>query len=91
MANLPCLHDLPVVASWFAGRSAAGDFHDPQLIRLHMPIAHSLIDIFLNARYGYDMRCEVVCDVGTAAWSTVTDTERPRRRPARDNAERDSG
>ena len=81
---VPWLLESPVVeATWLAGRSAVGDFHDPLLILLRTADgALSTVDIFLNARYGYDMRCEVVCDAGTASIvepvRLVTDTKLTR-------------
>ena len=40
------------------------------------------VEVFLNARYGYDMRCEIVGDRGTVALShpvrVVTDADRQR-------------
>jgi myo-inositol 2-dehydrogenase/D-chiro-inositol 1-dehydrogenase len=81
---VPWLLESPVVeATWLAGRSAVNDFHDPQLILLRTADGSlSTVDIFLNARYGYDMRCEVVCDAGTASLvepvRVVADTELTR-------------
>ena len=81
---VPWLLESPVVeVTWLAGRSAADDFHDPQLILLRTSDGSlSTVDIFLNARYGYDMRCEVVGDAGTASIvepvRVATDTELTR-------------
>jgi myo-inositol 2-dehydrogenase/D-chiro-inositol 1-dehydrogenase len=40
------------------------------------------VELFLNARYGYDIRCEVVMETGTSALTLpthiVTDAERRR-------------
>lgn len=81
---VPWLLDSPVVeVAWLAGRSAVDDFHDPQLILLRTADGSlSTVDIFLNARYGYDMRCEVVGDAGAASIvepvHIVTDSELTR-------------
>lgn len=68
---VPWLLDSPVVeASWHAPRSAAAaeGFQDPQLILLRTADGVlSTVDIFLNARYGYDVRCEVIGESGTAS------------------------
>ena len=73
------VHDLDVVAwllgspvvevSWHAPRrTSAADFADPQLILLRTADGVlSTVDLFLNARYGYDVRCEVVGETGTAS------------------------
>ncbi|SER03035.1 Gfo/Idh/MocA family oxidoreductase [Microlunatus flavus] len=73
------VHDLDIVAwllgspivevSWNAPRrTAAADFADPQLILLRTEDGVlSTVDLFLNARYGYDVRCEVVGENGTAS------------------------
>ncbi len=81
---VPWLLDSPVVeVAWLAGRSAVDNFHDPQLILLRTADGClSSVDIFLNARYGYDMRCEVVGDTGAASIvepvRVVTDIELTR-------------
>lgn len=54
--------------SWHAPRTTALDSsrQDPQV--LHLRTADGVltsIDVFLNARYGYDVRCEVVGELGT--------------------------
>lgn len=73
------VHDLDIVAwllgspvvevSWHAPRrTSAADFADPQLILLRTADGVlSTVDMFLNARYGYDVRCEVVGETGTAS------------------------
>ena len=73
------VHDLDIIAwvldspvvevRWFAPRrSGEADFADPQLILLRTADgALSTVDIFLNARYGYDVRCEVVGETGVAS------------------------
>ncbi len=73
---VPWLLDSPVVeVSWHAPRPAVaalrqaeGAFQDPQLILLRTADrVLSTVDIFLNARYGYDVRCEVVGETGVAS------------------------
>ncbi|MCW2811708.1 MAG: idh, partial [Friedmanniella sp.] len=74
------IHDLDIVpwllgspvteVSWHAPRSspAAPGFQDPQLILLRTADGVlSTVEIFLNARYGYDVRCEVVGESGTVS------------------------
>lgn len=73
------VHDLDIVAwllgspvvevSWQAPRRTSNaDFADPQLILLRTADGVlSTVDLFLNARYGYDVRCEVVGETGTAS------------------------
>lgn len=81
------VHDLDIVpwllgspveeVSWHAPRqSSAVDFADPQLILLRTADGVlSTVDIFLNARYGYDVRCEVVGETGTASLREPARTE----------------
>jgi myo-inositol 2-dehydrogenase/D-chiro-inositol 1-dehydrogenase len=81
------VHDLDIVAwllgspvvevSWHAPRQSSGaDFADPQLILLRTADGVlSTVDIFLNARYGYDVRCEVVGETGTASLREPARTE----------------
>jgi len=68
---VPWLLGSPVVeVSWHAPRSATGDttFQDPQLVLLRTADGVlSTVETFLNARYGYDVRCEVVGESGTAS------------------------
>ena len=68
---VPWLLGSPVVeVSWHAPRSATGDaaLQDPQLILLRTADGVlSTVETFLNARYGYDVRCEVVGESGTAS------------------------
>ncbi|WP_082576058.1 Gfo/Idh/MocA family protein [Arthrobacter sp. Soil762] len=54
--------------SWHAPRSTALDSsrQDPQV--LHLRTADGVltaVDLFLNAQYGYDVRCEIVGELGT--------------------------
>ena len=68
---VPWLLGSPVVeTSWHAPRSsaAADGYQDPQLILLRTADGVlSTVDIFLNAHYGYDVRCEVIGETGTAS------------------------
>jgi myo-inositol 2-dehydrogenase / D-chiro-inositol 1-dehydrogenase len=83
---MPWLLDSPIVeVSYQHGRSSvnAGTRQDPQLY-LMRTASDVLItaELFLNARYGYDTRCDVVMETGTAALTLpthiVTDAERHR-------------
>jgi myo-inositol 2-dehydrogenase / D-chiro-inositol 1-dehydrogenase len=62
------LLDSPVVeANWqsTASTGLAVGFADPQLILLRTASGVlATVETFLNARYGYDIRCEVVCEQG---------------------------
>jgi len=81
------VHDLDIVpwllgspveeVSWHAPRQSSGaGFADPQLILLRTADGVlSTVDIFLNARYGYDVRCEVVGETGTASLREPARTE----------------
>ena len=67
---MPWLLDSPVTAvSWHApARSAATQLQDPQLIVLRTADGVlSTVETFLNAGYGYDIRCEIVADRGMLA------------------------
>jgi myo-inositol 2-dehydrogenase/D-chiro-inositol 1-dehydrogenase len=83
---LPWLLDSPVTeVSWHAPKptGAASGFQDPQLILLRTADgALSTVEVFLNARYGYDIRCEVVGESGTLALTEpakmITDRSRAR-------------
>ncbi|HEY0240716.1 MAG TPA: Gfo/Idh/MocA family oxidoreductase [Friedmanniella sp.] len=75
---VPWLLGAPVEeVSWHAPRrSSASDFADPQLILLRTADgALSTVETFLNARYGYDVRCEVVGEHGTASLRQPARTE----------------
>jgi myo-inositol 2-dehydrogenase/D-chiro-inositol 1-dehydrogenase len=84
--TVPWLLDAPVVeVSWHAPRStaAAPDMQDPQLLLLRTADgALTTVEVFLNAGYGYDIRCEVVGDRGTLALTNparvVADADRRR-------------
>ena len=85
---VPWLLGQPVVSvSWHApGVSAlASGQQDPQLMLLHTADgALTTVESLLNARYGYDIRCEVIGDRGSVALShgghIVIDSERTRAR-----------
>jgi myo-inositol 2-dehydrogenase/D-chiro-inositol 1-dehydrogenase len=84
--TLPWLLDSPITeVSWHAPKptTAAGGFQDPQLILLRTADGVlSTVEVFLNARYGYDIRCEVVGESGTLALTEpakmITDGSRAR-------------
>jgi len=83
---VPWLLGQPVVSvSWHApGVSAvANGQQDPQLMLLHTADGVlTTVESLLNARYGYDIRCEVIGDRGSVALShgghIVVDSERTR-------------
>ncbi|MFH9554183.1 Gfo/Idh/MocA family oxidoreductase [Streptomyces sp. NPDC017435] len=71
--------------SWHAARSTstATGLRDPQLMLLRTADgALTTVEVFLNAGYGYDVRCEVVGERGTLALThparVVTDSARAR-------------
>jgi myo-inositol 2-dehydrogenase/D-chiro-inositol 1-dehydrogenase len=84
--TLPWLLDSPITeVSWHAPKptGAANGFQDPQLILLRTADgALNTVEVFLNARYGYDVRCEVVGETGTLALTEpakmITDGSRAR-------------
>jgi len=54
--------------SWHATRSTSldGSRQDPQVLLLRTASGVlTVVDVFVNARYGYDVRCEVVGETGT--------------------------
>jgi myo-inositol 2-dehydrogenase / D-chiro-inositol 1-dehydrogenase len=83
---VPWLLAAPIVeVSWHAPRSTGmvPGVQDPQLILLRTADgALTTVEVFLNARYGYDVRCEVVGDRGTIALTNparvVADADRRR-------------
>ena len=83
---VPWLLRSPVVeVSWAAPRCSGlvEGLQDPQLIHLRTADGVlSTVETFLNARYGYVMRCEVVGETGTVALTepapVVVETERTR-------------
>jgi myo-inositol 2-dehydrogenase / D-chiro-inositol 1-dehydrogenase len=83
---VPWLLDSPIVeVSWQHGRSSAHSAgrQDPQfyLMRTASDVLVT-VELFLNARYGYDTRCEVVMETGTSALTLPTHivTDAGRRR-----------
>ncbi|CUR60862.1 putative Inositol 2-dehydrogenase 1 [metagenome] len=65
---VPWLLDDPLAAiTVFAGQRPDGELRDPQVAVLETR-GGTLVtaEVFVNARYGYDVRCEVVGDAGTA-------------------------
>jgi len=70
---------------WHAPRAtrAVPGLRDPQLMLLRTADgALTTVEVFLNAGYGYDIRCEVACEHGTLALANparlVTDSARAR-------------
>lgn len=81
---VPWLLGSPIVeVSWHCGRtsSRSGVRQDPQLILLRTD-SNTLVtvEVFLNAGYGYDTRCEVVGEKGTAALTLPAPVIRDSRR-----------
>jgi myo-inositol 2-dehydrogenase/D-chiro-inositol 1-dehydrogenase len=83
---VPWLLDSPIVeVSWQHGRSSVNSAgrQDPQfyLMRTASDVLVT-VELFLNARYGYDTRCEVVMEAAASALTLpthiVTDAERRR-------------
>jgi myo-inositol 2-dehydrogenase/D-chiro-inositol 1-dehydrogenase len=80
------LLDSPVESvSWHAPRSTALDTtrQDPQL--LHLRTADGVlttVDVFLNARYGYEVRCEILGEQGSIALAAPQLTTANRARTA---------
>ena len=66
---LPWLCRSPIVeVLWAAGRptSLLSSRHDPQLVLLRdaTGVLHT-VELMVHAQYGYDVRCELVCERGT--------------------------
>ncbi|MFF5360648.1 Gfo/Idh/MocA family oxidoreductase [Streptomyces scabiei] len=84
--TVPWLLDSPITeVSWHAPRSTAvaAGLRDPQLMLLRTADgALTTVEVFLNAGYGYDIRCEVAGERGALALAiparVVTDTARAR-------------
>jgi myo-inositol 2-dehydrogenase / D-chiro-inositol 1-dehydrogenase len=84
--TVPWLLGAPIVeVSWHAPRStgAVPGMQDPQLLLLRTADGTlTTVEVFLNARYGYDIRCEVVGDRGAVALTNparvVADADRRR-------------
>jgi myo-inositol 2-dehydrogenase / D-chiro-inositol 1-dehydrogenase len=72
--TVPWLLGSPVTeVAWHAPRSsaAAPGLQDPQLLLLRTADGVlTTVEVFLNATYGYDLRCEIVCEQGTIALAT---------------------
>jgi myo-inositol 2-dehydrogenase/D-chiro-inositol 1-dehydrogenase len=52
---------------------ASGDLQDPMVVMLETRESALIdIEVFANAHYGYDIRCEVVCEQGTVALSDAS-------------------
>ncbi|WP_367325577.1 Gfo/Idh/MocA family oxidoreductase [Streptomyces sp. HUAS ZL42] len=83
---VPWLLDSPITeVSWHAPRSTTvvTGLQDPQLILLRTADgALTTVEVFLNAGYGYDIRCEVAGERGALALTNparlVTDSARAR-------------
>ena len=59
-----------IEVSWHAGKSTRADPNrqDPQLLLLRNENGTlTVLDVFVNARYGYDVRCEVIGDTGATS------------------------
>ncbi|MBK6017866.1 Gfo/Idh/MocA family oxidoreductase [Streptomyces sp. MBT53] len=84
--TVPWLLNSPISeVSWHAPRSTAAitGLRDPQLILLRTADGVlTTVEVFLNAGYGYDIRCEVTGEHGTVALTNparlVTDSARAR-------------
>ncbi|MGW3130614.1 Gfo/Idh/MocA family oxidoreductase [Streptomyces sp. NPDC001076] len=84
--TVPWLLGAPITeVSWHAARptSAVAGLRDPQVMLLRTADgALTTVETFLNAGYGYDVRCEVVGEHGTLALTDparlVSDTARTR-------------
>jgi myo-inositol 2-dehydrogenase/D-chiro-inositol 1-dehydrogenase len=84
--TVPWLLGAPIVeVSWHAPRptGAVPDMQDPQLLLLRTADGTlTTVEVFLNAGYGYDIRCEIVGDRGTVALTNparvVADADRRR-------------
>jgi myo-inositol 2-dehydrogenase/D-chiro-inositol 1-dehydrogenase len=69
---VPWLLDSPITdVSWHAGRQSGRvdpALRDPQVLLLRTADGVlATVEVFLNARYGYDVRCDVVGEEGTLA------------------------
>jgi myo-inositol 2-dehydrogenase/D-chiro-inositol 1-dehydrogenase len=65
---VPWLLDDPVRAITVYGASGHEPVQDPQVAVLELASgAVATVEVFVNARYGYDVQCEVVGDEGTVA------------------------
>jgi myo-inositol 2-dehydrogenase/D-chiro-inositol 1-dehydrogenase len=67
---IPWLLESPITeVAWHAGKASAGapdGLHDPQLMLFRTADGVlTTLELFLNARYGYSTRCEVVAEEGS--------------------------
>ncbi|MET4538995.1 myo-inositol 2-dehydrogenase/D-chiro-inositol 1-dehydrogenase [Arthrobacter bambusae] len=74
---IPWLLDSPITeVSWQAGKSTrnAGDgLQDPSFMTLRTADGTlNTLELYLNARYGYTTRCEVVSELGTTALQDIS-------------------
>lgn len=74
---VPWLLDSPITeVSWHAGRQSGlvdQVLRDPQVLLLRTADGVlTTLEVFLNARYGYDVRCDVVGEHGTLALTEPT-------------------
>lgn len=84
--TVPWLLNSPITeVSWHAPRSTTmvTGLRDPQFMLLRTADgALTTVEVFLNAGYGYDVRCEVACERGTLTLTNparlVTDSARAR-------------
>ncbi len=68
--HVPWLLDDPITAITVrvARDTSDGSLGDPQVALLELASgALATVEVFVNARYGYDVQCEVVGDAGTAS------------------------
>lgn len=74
---VPWLLGAPIIeVSWHAGRQSSQvdpALRDPQVLLLRTADGVlTTVEVFLNARYGYDVRCDVVGEHGTLALTEPT-------------------
>nr|WP_231980314.1 Gfo/Idh/MocA family oxidoreductase [Tessaracoccus coleopterorum] len=72
---LPWLTRTPIVeVQWTAGRTTSllGERHDPQLLLLRDAegVLHT-VSVQVHAQYGYDVRCELICERGSVELPNV--------------------
>lgn len=80
---MPWLLGSPITeVSWHAGRTSkySGPRQDPQIMLLRTESGVLMtVELFVNARYGYDTRCEIVGEEGVASFAVpahvVVDSE----------------
>jgi myo-inositol 2-dehydrogenase/D-chiro-inositol 1-dehydrogenase len=65
---VPWLLDAPITAVTVHGARGYAAVQDPQVALLELAGGVvAVVEVFVNARYGYDVQCEVVGDEGTVA------------------------